>query len=66
MRAPKFAKGDLVRSRVNPSMGWVVSAFVNRDDSTQYLCADEAGVETIRNEGELELGERLKDPVATD
>lgn len=47
-------------------MGWVVSAFVNRDDSTQYLCADEAGVETIRNEGELELGERLKDPVATD
>lgn len=71
MRAPKFAIDDLVRSRINPSEGWIVTAFVQRlsEDGkpwTQYLCADSCGVETIRNAGELEAGAREKDPCAVD
>lgn len=71
MRAPKFAINDLVRSRVNPSEGWTISAFVQRlgDDGrewTQFLCSDANGVETIRNGGDLESGDRLKDAVTSD
>ena len=71
MRAPKFAINDLVRSRVNPSEGWTVSAFVQRVDDeghpwTQYLCSDANGVETIRNGGDLEAGARERDAVTSD
>ena len=66
MNPPKFAIGDLVRSRVNRSEGWIVVAFINRETSRQYLCADANGVETMRHGIELELGEREKDPCAVE
>ena len=66
MDAPKFAIGDLVRSRINRSEGWVVTAFVNREQARQYLCANADGVEVIRHGIELELGEREKDPCAVE
>ena len=70
MRAPKFAKGDIVRSRLDPSVGWIVTGFVSRfADEVQwleYVCEDPHGAETIRRADGLEVGERTKDPAMAD
>ena len=65
-RPPEFSLRDMVRSRLDPSCGYIVTALVVRESHYQYLCADPDGVETIRQACELELGNREKDPVAVE
>jgi len=65
-RPPEFGIRDMVRSRLDPSFGFIVTALVVRDGYYQYLCADPTGEECIRNAGEIELGAREKDPCMAD
>jgi hypothetical protein len=65
-RPPQFSLGDLVRSRVDPSCGYVVTGHVYRRAHIDYLCADPHGAEEVRGELELEQGERLRDPIDAD
>jgi hypothetical protein len=65
-RPPQFALGELVRSRIDPSCGYVVVGHVYRAATIDYLVADPSGCEEVRSDLELESGERQKDPCAVD
>lgn len=65
-RPPQFALGELVRSRVDPSQGYVVIAHVYRQYTVEYLVATAEGSEEVRSDLEIESGERLRDPIDID
>jgi hypothetical protein len=65
-RPPQFALGELVRSRIDPSCGYVVVGHVYRASVVEYLVADSSGCEEVRSDLELEAGERQRDPIAAD
>ena len=65
-RPPQFALGELVRSRIDPSCGYVVVGHVYRASVVEYLVADSAGCEEVRSELELVAGERQRDPISAD
>ncbi len=65
-RPPQFALGELVRSRIDPSCGYVVVGHVYRAATIDYLVADQSGCEEVRSELELEAGERQRDPITAD
>ena len=65
-RPPQFAIGDQVRSRLDPSTGYIVCAYVVYESHTDYLVRDPTAGENIMHACELELGAREKDPVSAD
>ena len=65
-RPPQYTLGELVRSRIDPSVGYVVVGHVYRASVVEYLVADSAGCEEVRSDLELEAGERQRDPIAAD
>jgi len=65
-KPPQFQLGELVRSRIDPSCGFVVVGHVYRATVIEYLVADSSGCEEVRSDLELESGERQKDPCAVD
>lgn len=65
-KPPQFQLGELVRSRIDPSCGFVVVGHVYRAATIEYLVADAIGSEEVRSDLEIEAGERQKDPVTSD
>lgn len=65
-KPPQFQLGDLVRSRIDPSCGFVVVGHVYRASSIEYLIADPSGSEEVRSDLEIEAGERQRDPINAD
>lgn len=55
-----------MRSRIDPSAGFVVVGHVYRATTIEYLVADASGSEEVRTDLEIESGERQKDPVTSD
>lgn len=65
-KPPQFQLGELVRSRIDPSCGFVVVGHVYRQATVEYLLADASGSEEVRTDLEIESGERQKDPITSD
>jgi hypothetical protein len=65
-KPPRFPHKAKVRSVLDPSYGYVVIAWVEYENAQAYLVRDPSGGEEIRFEGELEEGERQRDPVTSE